>query len=198
MPKTPPIERAFFREAEDGATVFFPWGLTHRGYRLDGPEARKKASRATSLLLGSVIAIGTWTAHALQPLLQHEAHAREVLERLAAPGAALVLVLFAYTLWASRFVERFPESDLQVSRDERLREAAALAEPRKVTVVGVVLGGLGALLIRLQPHAWWLGVLAIALGAGMLLWSSVLRRAAAAPSAPGPGGGEASGRRGAG
>jgi hypothetical protein len=39
--------------------------------------------------------------------------------------------------------------------------------------------GLSAFLIWLQPHAWWLGLLGIALGAGALYWSSLLKRAAA-------------------
>jgi len=185
VPDPPPIERAFFRKAEDGTTVFFPWGLTHRGYRLTDPAGRKKASRAASLLISSTLAIGTWTAYALQPLLEPEVRPpAEVLRSLAAPGVALVLVLIAYGLWASRFVERLPESDLQLSREERLREAAALVSPRKVALVGVVTGGLSALLIWLQPQAWWLGGLGIALGAGVLCWSVVLARAAAGAPRP--------------
>jgi hypothetical protein len=180
VPDQPPIDRAFFREAEDGTTVFFPWGLTHRGYQLTAEGARKKASRAASLLIGSTIAIGTWTAYALQPLFESEASdPREILSVLLAPGATLILIVFSYWLWVSRFVERFPVSDLTISREERLREAAELASPRKVALIGVIMCGLSAFLIWLQPHAWWLGLLGIALGAGALYWSSLLKRAAA-------------------
>jgi MFS family permease len=178
----PTIDRAFFREAEDGTTVFFPWGFTHRGYRLTGAGERKKASRAASILISSTIAIGTWTAYALQPLLESETNdPPQILRALVAPGVVLVLAVFGYWLWASRFVERFPESDLKVSREERLREAAELASPRKVALIGVIICGLSALLIWLQPHAWWLGLLGIALGVGTLFWSSLLKRAAEGP-----------------
>jgi hypothetical protein len=184
MPKQQPIERAFFREADDGTTVFFPWGLTHRGYQLTDDDAKKKASRAASLLLGSVIGIGTWIAYALQPILESEgAGLTEILNALAAPGAALLLAFVLYSLWISRFVEQFPDSDLKVSREERLREASEVVEPWKVALIGVVLSGLSTLLIWLQPRAWWLGLLGVALGLGALLWSSLLKRAAAGPSA---------------
>lgn len=175
----PPIDRAFFREAEDGTTVFFPWGFTHRGYRLTSAGDRKKASRAASILISSTIAIGTWTAYVLQPLLESETgDPAQILRALVAPGAALALVIFGYWLWVSRFVERFLESDLKVSREERLREAAELASPRKVALIGVIMCGLSAFLIWLQPHAWWLGLLGILLGAGTLFWSSLLKHAA--------------------
>jgi hypothetical protein len=173
------MDRAFFREAEDGTTVFFPWGLTHRGYRLIGEGARRKASRAASLLIGSTIAIGVWTAHALQPLLESEtSDPMEAFGALFAPGTALVLVVLSYWAWVSRFVEGFPASDLTVSREERLREAAELASPWKIALIGVIVCGLSALLIWLQPSAWWLGSLGIALGVGALFWSSLLKRAA--------------------
>jgi hypothetical protein len=93
VPEQPPIDRAFFREAEDGTTVFFPWGLTHRGYRLADPKDRKRASRAASTLVSSAIGIGSWTAYRLQPLLESEANGpEEILGALATPGAALLLV----------------------------------------------------------------------------------------------------------
>jgi hypothetical protein len=180
MPDPPPIDRAFFRETGDGTTVFFPWGLPHRGYQLPSEGARKKASRAASMLVSSTIAIGTWAAYALQPLLESRASKpAEILSALAAPGGALALVIFSYWLWASRFVEGFPESSLRVSREVRLREAAELASPRKVVLIGVSLGSLSALLIWLQPHAWWLGLLGLLLGMGMLYWAVLLQRAAA-------------------
>lgn len=183
MAEQPPIERAFFREAEDGTPVFFPWGLPHRGYRLDGQKAKDRALRAVSLLIGSTMAIGTWTAYRLQPLLAPEAQGPSaILAALAVPGVAMLLAILLYWLWASRFVEHFAESDLRVSREERLREAAALAGPGKIALVGVSVCGLSALLLWLEPHAWWLAGLGIALGLGTLGWSQVLRRAAAAPA----------------
>jgi hypothetical protein len=184
MPEQQPFERAFFREAEDGTTIFFPWGLAHRGYQLTDEAAKKKASRAASFLLGSVICVGTWTAYALQPILESEkAGLSEILNAFAAPGAALLLVLVSYSLWIMRFVERFPDSDLKISREERLREASAVVDPWRVALIGVVICGLGTLLIWLQPRAWWLGLLGVALGIGALLWSSLLKRAAANPPA---------------
>jgi MFS family permease len=180
MPQERPIERAFFREADDGATIFFPWGLNHRGYRLTDDAAKARATRAASFLISATIGIGVWTAHALQPTFESEGNGLgEVFDAIALPGAAFLLALAAYILWMSRFVERFPESDFRVSREERLREAAELVEPRKIALVGAVLCGLSALLIWLQPHTWWLGLLGVALGIGILLWSAVLRRAAA-------------------
>jgi len=178
MPEQQPIERGFFREADDGTTIYFPWGLAHRGYQLTDDAAKKKASRAASWLLGSVIAIGTWTAYALQPILEsEEAGVSEILGVLAAPAGALALVIVSYALWTSRFVEQFPDSDLQVSREERLREAAEAVEPWKVALIGVVTCGLSVFLIWLQPRVWWLGLLGVALGIGALLWSSLLKRA---------------------
>ena len=178
MSEQPPIERGFFREADDGTTVFFPWGLTHRGYQLTDDAAKQTASRAASLLIGSVIGVGTWFAYALQPIFEsEEAGLTETLNALAAPGAALLFAFVSYSLWISRFVEQFPDSDLKVSREERLREAAELAEPWKIALIGVILCGLSTLLVWLQPRAWWLGLLGVALGIGALLWSSLLKRA---------------------
>jgi hypothetical protein len=183
VPEQRPIDRAFFREAEDGTTVFFPWGLPHRGYLLTDPGARKKASRAVSFMVTSTIAIGAWIAHAFEPLLESEAmEFNDILGTLVARAAVLLLVIASYSVWVSRFVERFPESSLKVSREERLREAAEVVEPWKVTLIGVITCGLSALLIYLEPRVWWLGVLGVVLGAGMLSWSSLLRRASAEPS----------------
>jgi hypothetical protein len=184
MEEQEPIDRAFFRESDDGTTVFFPWGLAHRGYRLTDEGAKEKASRAASFLLGSVIGIGTWTAYALQPIFESEgAGLTETLSALAAPGAALLLALVAYALWISRFVEQFPDSDLKVSREERLREASDAIEPRKVALIGIIICGLSALLIWIQPRTWWLGLLGLALGIGALWWSSLLKRAGSGPPA---------------
>ena len=178
------MERAFFRETGDGNTVFFPWGLTHRGYQLTDEAAKQTASRAASLLIGSVIGIGTWIAYELQPIFESgEAGLTETLNALAAPGAVLLFAFVSYSLWISRFIEKFPESDLKVSREERLREAAELAEPWKIALIGVVLCGLSALLAWLQPRAWWLGLLGVALGIGALFWSSLLKRAKSDPLA---------------
>jgi hypothetical protein len=178
-PERRPIDRAFFREFCDGTTVFFPWGLTRRGYRLASETAKKKASRAASFLVSSAIAIGTWAAYALQPILDSEGTGLpEVLGSFMAPGSALVLVCASYSLWVSRFVERFPESDLRVSREERLREASKLVEPWKLALIGVVVCSLSALSIWLQPRTWWLGLLGLAIGVGAVVWSSLLKRAA--------------------
>lgn len=180
MPEPSPIDRAIFREAADGTTVFFPWGFTHRGYRLPDAAARKKATRGVSTLVGATIAIGTWTAHRLQALIESGAAGRsEILAALAAPGAALFVVVLCYWLWASRFVEGMRESDLRVSREERLREAAELAKPRKLALIGLAFAGLSGLLIWLQPSAWWLGLAGVGLGLGTLYWSRLLQRAKA-------------------
>ena len=180
MPEQRPIDRAFFRESKEGTTVFFPWGLTRRGYNLTSETAKKRASRAASFLVSSPVAIGVWTAYALTHIVESEGNGlTEILGVLVAPGADLTLVLASYSLWVSRFVERFPESDLKFSREERLREAATLVEPWKLALIGVIVCGLSTFLIWLQPRAWWLGVLGVALGVGTLGWSSLLKRAAA-------------------
>jgi len=174
----PPIERAFFREDETGSTVFYPWGLAHRGYRLPDGDAKAKASRAASLLMASTIGVGTWIAYALQPFLEPDAGGfDEVLASLVAPAIVLALALLGYALWASRFTERMAESSLQVSREDRLREAAELAEPWKLASIGIALCAISAFLIGVQPHVWWAGLLGVALGLGLLAWSAVLRRA---------------------
>ena len=149
------------RESNDGTTVFFPWGLTHRGYQLTGDTAKKKASRAASFLVGSPIAIGVWTAHALMPIVESEGNGlTEILGVLVAPGIALILVLVSLLLWVSRFVERFPESDLKFSREERLREAAKLVR------------GVGK--VALRSESSWLRPLSaflhLAPAAGMVAW----------------------------
>jgi hypothetical protein len=184
MEKQEPIERAFFREADDGTTVFFPWGLAHRGYRMTDEGAKEKASRAASFLIGSVIGIGTWTAYELQPIFESEGVGlAETFNALAAPGTVLLLALVSYALWISRFVEQFLDSDLKVSREERLREASDAIEPRKIALIGVIICGLSSLLIWIQPHTWWLGLLGLALGMGALFWSSLLKRAGSDPLA---------------
>jgi hypothetical protein len=182
MPDPPPIERAFFRETKDGTTLFFPWGLAHRGHRLPDDAARRTASRATTLLIGSVIAIAGWAAHALEDVVGSDPDGLvESLRALAAPSAALLLAVAAYAVWAWRFVERCPDSAVRIPREERLREAAEIAPPWKVALVGVVTLGMSGLLVALEPRFGWLGGVGGALGAGLVGWAVVLRRAAAAP-----------------
>lgn len=177
------IERALFREAEDGATVFFPWGLTRRGYRLPpDAAAKRKATRAVSLLLSSTLAIGVFTAHRLQPLIDSETTGgggQTLLGMLGPSFVALLLVLGGYALWVIRFVEDCPESSLVVSRDDRLREAAALAKPGQLVLIGLVLSAMSALVLWLEPRIWWLGGLGMLLGIGLAAWALHLRRFAA-------------------
>lgn len=175
-----PLERGFFREAEDGSPVFFPWGLTHRGYRLPDLAAKRRATLAVSLLYASATGIGLWTAQALQPLLGETAPPfGRVLDVLALPAAVLVSVLAGYWLWVTRVIERCPASDISVSREARLREAARLAPPWKILALGVVLCGLSALVVWLRPATLWITGLGIVLGLGIVAWSRVLARAAA-------------------
>jgi hypothetical protein len=172
-----PIDRAFFRETGEG-TLFFPWGLGHRGYRLADERGRARASRAAGLLLGGTVAVGTWAAAVLQPVMESEsAGAAEALRALAAPLAGLALVIGLYALWVWRFVEDLSESDLRISRDERLREAATVAPPWKVATIGGVTCVMGATVFWIEPHQVWLGGLAVALGLAMVAWSRVLKRA---------------------
>jgi hypothetical protein len=180
MPETPPIERTFFRPADDGTTVFFPWGLAHRGYVLRSEADRRQASRASSLLIGATVGIGAWAAQALQPLVvaSDGVGPGEILRALLWPGAALALAFLGYFLWASRFVEGLAASGLQISREERLREAAQRVAPWQVAAAGVGVAGAGGLLIWLEPGAWWLGLLGLATGIGIVVWASLLHRAA--------------------
>ena len=179
MPEQPPIDRAFFREAEDGATVFFPWGLTGRGYRLTGESSKKRASRAASLLVTTPIAIGTWIAYELESTFESDTTGlADILAALAAPASVLLIVLVSYYLWVLRFAEDFPESDLRVSREERLREAAEVVKPAKLALIGVGVAGASSFLIWVEPRSWWLGLLGVAVGVGLLIWSWQLKRAA--------------------
>jgi hypothetical protein len=179
VPDPDPIERGFFRE-HCGRVLFFPWGLAHRGYELRGDEDRRRARRSASLLVSGTVGLGVWSGHAL-----HEAFGQEwpgfdlLLRELLVPSLGLLLLLALYAAWAVRFTESLRPSDHRVSREQRLREAAALAAPRKLVLIGLVVGAMGGLLIWLQPGSWWLGSLGVLLGAGLVIWSSLLRRAAA-------------------
>lgn len=177
MAEPAPIERAFFREAPDGATVFFPFGLDRRAYRLPDEAARRRAERAASLLFGAVFAVATWAAYALQSVFESpDATLADGLRALVAPGTGLLVALLTYGLWAARFVEPLPEVQLHVSREERLREAAALVDPRQLTLAGVLLAGMSGLVAWLEPRGWWLAALGVAAGLGLVWWSHVLRR----------------------
>jgi hypothetical protein len=179
MARPAPIERAIFREAADGSTVFFPWGLSHRGYRLPDEAHRAKALRAASLLVGCTLAIGTWTAHRLQPLMEPEAGAGagDWLGVLVAPGLLMAAAILGYALRVWHLVEGAQESDLRIPREEQLREAADLVNPRELTLAGVVLAVLSGVVVFLAPHAWWMGALGVAGGVFIVHWSHVLRRA---------------------
>jgi hypothetical protein len=182
VPNERPIDRAFFRRTEAGTTVFFPWGLPHRGYELTDEAARAKASRAASLLIGGTLGIAAWAAHRLERVLASEANGlAEVAGALVAPGAALASVLLVYAWWVGRFVERFPESPLRVSREERLREAAEIAKPWQVALMGVALCALSMVAVWLKPEAWWVGALGVVLGAGLVGWSMALARVSSRP-----------------
>ena len=180
MEQQSPLERGFFREAEDGAPIFFPWGTAHRGHRLPGRDAKRRALRAVALLFTSVAGVGAWTAQALQPLLRSESPSGErIAGVLALPGAVLVLALAAYALWAVRFVESFPAIAPAVSREERLRDAARAVPPWKIFLVGLILAALSGLVAWLRPQVWWFAWLGIVLGVGLAVWSRVVARVAA-------------------
>lgn len=184
-PQTSPLERGFFRETADGVTVFFPWGTAHRGYVLPDAAAARRARRAVSLLFTAVVASAAWLAQGLQPLARHGAPALGDVARVSAwPLAALGVAVAAYALWAARLAERFPESDLRVSREERLREAAAHAEPWKLAVCGAVLAAASLAVAALDPRAGWLGVLGAAMGGVLVLGAWWMRRIAASASDP--------------
>lgn len=177
MEEPKPIERALFRETEDGRTVYFPWGLTGRGFRLTEERTKKSALRAASLLLGSVLAIAAWTAQVLQPLTGPEAEPfSSVAPSLAGPLAALFVVLIGYYLWTSRLVESLPETSFQVSRDERLREAAKLVRPWKITAIGLITIVMSGLVIWLDAGVLWLGLAGLFVGIGLIWWSLQLKR----------------------
>lgn len=175
-----PFERAFFREDDEGTTVFFPWGLARRGYELRDEATKRRASRAASGLIASAVAVGTWIAYRLQPLLESEASGGEVLQALLAPVLVLAAALLGYWSWVSRLVERLPESGLVISREERFHDAAEQAAPWKVALAGLVLFAGSLLVLWLQPSAWWLALLGAALGAGLVYFALVLRRAVVA------------------
>lgn len=191
MAKPPPIERAIFREAPDGSTVFFPWGLARKGYRLPDAASRRKAQRAASLLVGCTLAIGTWTAYRLEPLLDPEAGAgaKDWLGELLVPAALLAAAILVYAVRVGRLVEGAQESDLRVSREAQRREAAELVNLRELTLAGAALAGMSGVALFLAPHAWGLGAIGVALGSGLVVWSFLLRRtkrAAAEARPPGP------------
>jgi hypothetical protein len=191
MAKPPPIERAIFREGPDGSTVYFPWGLSRRGYRLPDEALRTKAVRATSLLMGCTMAIGTWTAYRLQPLVEPDAAAGpgDWLGVLVVPALMMAAVVLGYALRVWQLVEGAQESDLQVSREEQLREAADLVNPRELTLAGAVLAVMSGAVVFIAPQAWWMAALGVAIGLSTVYWSHVLRRAkrtAAGADEPGP------------
>jgi len=165
------FERAFFRQTADGGEVFFPWGLEHRGYRITDDATRRKASRAAGFLIRSVVAIGVGTAYVLNSAFESDVtDLAGILRTLAIPGAALALCLGGYVLRVTRLVERMVESDLVVTRDDRLREAAALADPRKIELIGVVTAAMSGLVIWIEPRGWWLGLLGVGVGVGLFVW----------------------------
>jgi len=183
-----PLERGFFREGDDGAAVFFPWGLEHRGYVLPDEAAKRRARRAVSLMVFAVLAVSAWAAEALRPFVEPGASPPgSLVWALAWPLAALGAVVGVYALWVSRLAERFPESDLRVSRDARLREAALLAPPWKVGLVGLATVAMSVLLVWLDPRAMWLGLAGALTGGALVLWARALQRVAA----PRPGAGDA-------
>lgn len=173
-----PIERGFFRDTEDGATVFFPYGLTHRGYVLPDDAAKKRALRAISLCVMGVMSSAVWLGHVLAEQLPPDGSLGAVGRAAAGPLALLMGIAALYVLWAWRFTERFPESDLQVPQEERFREAAQHVPPWKVVLLGVGLVAASAVLVWLDPRTpAWFGVLGIVTGLGLVLFAWKLRGA---------------------
>ncbi len=161
-----------FRQDPSGATVFFPWGVAYRGYRLPDEVAKRRALKAVSMLTASTVAVGVWTAHLLQPLVGSDPPPfGETAQTLAAPLGCLGAALLAYYTWMVRCIESLPESGLQVSKEEQLRQAAKLGVPRKIGVIGVTLTGLSGLLCWIRPEAWWMGVIGVACGLGLIAWA---------------------------
>jgi hypothetical protein len=176
------FERAFFRESPEGGTVFFPFGLTHRGVHLPDEAVVARARRAVALLWGGTMAAAGWTAHALQPLTETSPSWPLVRGLIAWPLAAFAAVLLGYALWAWRFVERFPPSDLQVSREERLREAAELSNPWGLVALGLGLAVVSGALKMFHPKAGWVAPLGVATGLFLAAFGAVLLRIRSAGS----------------
>jgi len=178
MAKTPPIERALFREGPDRSIVFFPWGLSQRGYRLPDEAAKRKATRAVSLVFGCTMAIGTWTAYRLQPLVEPDGPgASGLLGVLAVPVLLIAATMLGYWLRVSRLIEGAQASDLQISREAQLREAAELVNPREIALAGAALAVLSAVTIFIAPYGWWIGALGVGLGLLVMAWAWVILRA---------------------
>jgi hypothetical protein len=171
-----PLEKALFRTTDDGRLIYFPWGLTSRGFRLPDADAKKPAIRAASILLVAVLAIATWTAEVLQPFLEAEPSQAFSGRALIGPTIALAVVVVGYYWWTARYVEDLPESSFKISRQERLREAARLAEPWKVVAVGAITVVLSLLLVWLRAGAAWLGLAGFLVGVGLIWWGLLLKR----------------------
>jgi hypothetical protein len=134
--------------------VFFPWGLSHRGYVLPDFASATRPRRVVSCFLVSAIGISVWAGHTLAERFEDTPPTLSDLgSALVLPGSILLVILAAYAAWSTRFVERCAPSDLQLSRENRLGEAAELAEPRKLGLAGSVLAVLGALLWWGKPRA---------------------------------------------
>ncbi|MDX1648725.1 MAG: hypothetical protein R3263_02620 [Myxococcota bacterium] len=174
-----PVEHGFFRKGPDGRLVFFPWGLSGRGYRVPDAAGERKATRAVRLLIGAILAVGGWGGHALVRAFEDgDVSPAAAARALAAPGAALAAVLVAYAVGVARLVERFPDSDLRVDREARLREAAAVAQPGRVALAGAATAAVSALVVVVEPRAGWLATLGVATGVGMVVWGWRLLRVA--------------------
>lgn len=179
MKQSEAIERGFFRQAENGAVVFFPWGLSHRGYVLPDFASETRARRVVSFFLASVIGISVWTGHVLAERFEDMPPTLPDLgSAIVLPGLILLAAITAYAAWATRFVERCSPSDLQLPRETRLREAAELAEPRKLGLAGSVLAVLGALLGWFKPSTAWVSLPAIVLGIAVVVAAFHLNRIA--------------------
>lgn len=181
MKQADAIDRGFFRQVENGSTVFFPWGLSHRGYVLPDSESEVRARRVVSCFLASVVGIGVWAGHVLAERFEDASPTLpELSAALALPGGLLLMTVAVYAAWAMRFVERCAPSDLQLPRETRLREAAELAEPRKLGWAGLALVLLGAVLWWFKPNTGWVSLLAIAIGIAAVVGSVHLDRIAKA------------------
>jgi hypothetical protein len=143
--------------------------------------------------MAAVVAIGGWGGVALHEAFERgDFSAAAALRALARPLAGLALVLLVYALRVSHLVEEFSPSELRLSREERMREAATLSQPRHVVFAGLGLASMSGLVVILESRAWGLGALGMAMGLGLAGWGLRLVRMArdaarspASSSAPG-------------
>jgi Ca2+/Na+ antiporter len=161
------LTSSYFKTAQDGRKLFFPWGIWGRGYAVDSQQHYERLQRKLK-------------AYTLVSLVLIIAAAASQ-EYVAALGVAALLIVF-YVVWSRYLLRGLQPSDETLSLQESMRSQARAHSAVALWLLEIgalAFVGCGILILVIDPGNWLIAVGAIVffgVCAGIFMGMLVLRR----------------------